>query len=317
MFLTQLSPLILPVLAGVPSLYHVVWYRPICPRGTKMLPDGSPCEVDAGVACYRNQCLPLHHWLPLTAQMALWRKWRHVFTRIVANSETVRGSLVAGGIAPVEVIPNGVAVRASHGALAQRPRLAFAGRLVFEKGVDVLLHAFARVVPQIPEATLLLLGDGPEAGPLRSLSARLGLGSSVTFRGAIPYTDLEDACSGAWAQVVPSRWAEPFGKVAVEAMMRGTAVIASKRGGLAEIVHDGRTGFLVPPGDVAAWADAMLRVLRDRALATRLGAAGRELATRRYSRATYLDRFIMLYHELCQTAGAPYTVNASMEGGYV
>ena len=99
--------------------------------------------------------------------------------------------------------------------------------------------------------------------------------------------------------------------------MRGTAVIASKTGGLAEIVHDGRTGYLAAPGDVAALADAMLRLVRDRSLAERLGAAGRELATRRYSRASYLDRFIRLYHDLCETPATPDTVNASMEGGYV
>ena len=59
MFLTQLSPLILPLLRNVPSLYHVVWYRPICPLGTKMLPDGTTCQVTAGAICYHNRCLPL------------------------------------------------------------------------------------------------------------------------------------------------------------------------------------------------------------------------------------------------------------------
>ncbi len=317
MFLTQLSPLILPVLAGVPALYHVVWYRPICPRGTKMLPDGSACEVAAGLACYQNQCVPLHHWLPLMAQMRFWRNRRHVFARIVANSEAVRRSLVANGIEPVEVIPNGIPVRPPRKSLARDPQLVFAGRLAPEKGVDVLLHAFTRVVRQIPQTTLLLIGDGPEAGRLQSLSAELGLGSSVTFRGEIPQTDLEDDCSGAWAQIAPSRWAEPFGKVAAEAMMRGTAVIASKTGGLAEIVRDGRTGYLVSPGDVAELAEAMLRLLRDRDLAERLGAAGRERALSRYSQSSYLDRFIVLYHDLCQTTATTHAVNARTEGGYV
>ena len=78
-FLTQLSPLILPLLRPVPSVYHVVWYRPICPLGTKMLPDGTVCSDPWGRACYRHQCLPLRDWLPLMLQMQAWDRWRDVF----------------------------------------------------------------------------------------------------------------------------------------------------------------------------------------------------------------------------------------------
>ena len=95
MFLTQLSPLILPLLRDTPSLYHVAWYRPICPLGTKMLTDGTTCHVSAGVACYQNGCLPLRDWFPLMLQMKLWRRWREAFNLIVANSEAVKNRLVA------------------------------------------------------------------------------------------------------------------------------------------------------------------------------------------------------------------------------
>src|SRR6266852_6109767 len=87
MFLTQLSPLILPLLKSVPSLYHVVWYRPICPLGTKLLPDGSLCYSPPGLVCYCSGCLSLHDWVPLMFQMKLWRRWRGVFDLVVANSE--------------------------------------------------------------------------------------------------------------------------------------------------------------------------------------------------------------------------------------
>src|SRR2546428_11767181 len=65
MFLTQLSPLILPLLKRVPTICHVVWYRPICPLGTKVLPDGSSCYSPPGAVCYRSGCLPLRDWIPL------------------------------------------------------------------------------------------------------------------------------------------------------------------------------------------------------------------------------------------------------------
>jgi glycosyltransferase involved in cell wall biosynthesis len=233
-------------------------------------------------------------------QRHLWRRWRKAFDLIVANSEAVRRSLVADGIEPVEVVVNGVPVGSSRQLLAPRPFVVFAGRLVAEKGADVLLRAFALVVAQIPQATLLLMGDGPELGRLKELTAELGLTHVVSIPGFVPHAEVERACEGAWVQVVPSRWAEPFGKAAAEAMMRGTAVIASNCGGLAEIVQHQRTGLLVPPGDADALAAAMLRLLRDRSSTERMGKVGRGLALARFSEDIWIDRFVALYRTLDQ-----------------
>jgi glycosyltransferase involved in cell wall biosynthesis len=304
MFLTQLSPLILPLLRDVPALYHVVWYRPICPTGTKILPDGTPCRVSAGVACYRNQCLPLRDWLPLMLQMRLWRRWRHVFDLVVANSEATRRSLVAAGINPVRVVWNGVPPRSARPPLSPPPTVVFAGRLVREKGVDVLLRAFAKVATRLPDARLRLIGDGPERGRLSELVDRLGLASRVEMLGHLSRADMERHCSAAWVQAVPSRWAEPFGLVAAEAMMRGTATIASASGGLAELIQDGRTGLLAPPDDVDTLAVLLLRLLGDRELAHQLGMAGRAFAREHLSQAACVDRFVELYRALSPRAAS-------------
>jgi glycosyltransferase involved in cell wall biosynthesis len=300
MFLTQLSPLILPLLWEVPSLYHVQWYRPVCPVGTKMLPNGTTCQVPAGTVCYRNRCLPLRDWVPLMIQMKLWRRWRNAFNMIVANSEAVRRRLIEEGLEPVEVVFNGVPIPSPRPPLSSSPAVAFAGRLVREKGVDVLLRAFARVVAEIPTARLLLAGDGPERERLTKLTAELGLSATVSMLGHLSREQLERACAVAWVQCVPSRWAEPFGMVAAEALMRGTAVVASGCGGLTEIVQDGRTGILVPPGDAEALAEALLRLLRNRELAEQMGRAGREVALARFSEGAFVDRFEQLHQELYQ-----------------
>src|SRR5205085_9467334 len=89
MFLTQLSPAILPVLREVPCLYFVQWYEPICPTGNKMLPDGTSCCVRAGTVCYRGGCVSLRAWAPAMVQLTLTRMWKRSFEMIVANSETV------------------------------------------------------------------------------------------------------------------------------------------------------------------------------------------------------------------------------------
>ncbi len=298
LFLTQLSPLILPALADVPSLYHAVWYRAVCPTGIKMLPDRTPCRVAAGAACYRNGCVPLRDLLPIAVQMRLLRKWRGVFDRVVANSATTRDVLVEGGFPSVAVIPNGVPVVPARPPLTGPPLAAFAGRLVLEKGVDLLLRAFVIVRTRIPDARLLIVGEGPERQRLDHLTISLGLRDHVTFEGQRSPEELESASSAVWVQAVPSVWAEPFGLVAAEAAMRGTAVIASNSGALPDIVHHERTGLLVPPNDVDAIANALIRVLANRGLAESLGAAGRLLALGELSGDLCADRFEALYEEL-------------------
>ena len=298
MFLNQLSPLILLLLRHRPSLYHIVTYEAICPLGTKIFPDGNHCRVRAGMACYDNHCLPLRAMLPQMLRMILWRRWRNAFSLIVANSEAVRHHFFAEFAKPVEVVLNGIPTRPSRPPLSFPPTVAFAGRLVREKGVEVLVRAFANVVKELPDARLLLAGEGPERNRLKKLIAALELSQGISMLGYLPPAELEYRFSTAWVQAVPSLWEEPFGNVATESMMRGTAVVASNSGGLTEIVRDRQTGILVPPGDEVALAEALVLLLRNRDLAEKMGRAGREVALTHFSETTSVDKFTRLYEML-------------------
>jgi glycosyltransferase involved in cell wall biosynthesis len=297
-FLTQLSPLILPLLKEVPSIYHAVWYRTICPLGTKTLPEGNVCQDLAGPACFHHHCLTARAWLPLMAQMKLWRQWQSAFNLIVAHSDALKRRLMEEGVNVSDVVRGGVPIQRQRPSLSSPPTVAFAGRLVREKGADMLLHAFAKVVMQLPEARLLLVGDGPEHEHLKKLIPQWRLSTSVSLLGQLPPLEMERRFASAWVQVVPSRWAEPFGLAAVDAMMRGTAVIASDSGGLSEIVRQGETGSLVTPGNVDALADALLGLLQNRERAEQMGRAGHQAALHHFSEAIFVDRFIQLYHTL-------------------
>jgi glycosyltransferase involved in cell wall biosynthesis len=290
-FLTQISPLILPLLRDIPTIYHAVWYRAICPVGTKLLPDLTPCAHNYGRACLSEGCLSVVDWPPLMLQMRMFSAWRGVFRAIVANSHALKKSLEESGIGPVRVIWNGVAAKEQSGSLLDEPTAAFSGRLVPAKGAAVLLRAFAG----IPQGRLLIAGDGPERAPLETLSERLGLEKRVQFLGWLEQPDLDRKLRGSWVQVVPSLWAEPFGFVAPEAMMRGLAVVASNTGGLAEIVQDGKTGFLVRPGDTEALRDKISVILADKQLAIRMGHAGRESAMQSFEEGRWIESFIQLY----------------------
>ncbi|MGB3639961.1 MAG: glycosyltransferase family 4 protein [Rivularia sp. (in: cyanobacteria)] len=297
-FLTQLSPSILPLLINIPTIYHVAWYRSICPLGTKQLPTGEICQHSVGTACYQNKCLPIHDWLPLMVQMKLWQRWRKAFNLVVANSHAVKDSLVAQGIKPVKVVWNGIEIRAARSPLQTPPTVAFAGRLVWEKGVDILIEAFSKVQKKIPSAHLLIAGKGEAEASLKSLIKQLGLQNQVTLLGHLSRPMLEEKLSQAWVQVVPSRWAEPFGIVAIEAMMRGSAVIATDAGGLREIVRHQQTGLLIPSENVESLTNAILRLLSDRNLAEQMGQQGREIALAHFTETHFVDQFIDLYHQI-------------------
>lgn len=296
MLLTQLSPLILPVLRDVPAVYNVADYRPICPVGSRRLPGGGHCRHPVGPACYREGCLPLRDWIPLMGQMAVWARWRSALDRVVTASCWMKERLEQEGMRVDAVIPNGVVEQPARPPLAGPPTVSFAGRLVATKGVDVLVEAMARVRRAVPNARLLVAGDGPSKAELER-QARAS-GQPITWLGHLDRDAMERALAPAWVHAVPSTWDEPFGLVAAEALMRGTAVVVSAGGGLVDIVDDGETGWHVPPSDAEALAQALLRVLGDRAVAERMGARGRAVALAQYTQDVYVDRFARLYAEL-------------------
>jgi len=298
LFLTQLSPLILPLLKPFPSVYQTALYRPICPVGTKMLPDGSPCYHQAGKACLKMGCVTPQSWLFLMVQRQLWLRWRSAFDTVVALSHRMKARLEAEGVSPVQVVYNGVPLREMRPPLKNLPIVAFAGRLSPEKGVDVLIKAFAKIVPIFPEAQLLIAGEGKEEGNLRQLAEALKISQNVKFLGYLTRSELENTFNCAWVQVVPSIWDEPFGNVTTEAMMRGTAVVASAVGAQPEIIEEGVTGLLVPPNDEEALSTALLSILKDQNLAEKMGQLGRKRAIEHFSEDRRTEHFLEIYQQL-------------------
>jgi len=319
MFLTQLSPLILGPLAEVPTLMHVGSYEMICPLLTKTLPDGSSCRHHAGMACHRAGCVSLAGAARVAVQSSFRRRWQSPRAVVVANSDWTRRRLEDDGIEVTERVWTGVPLRPARPPLAAPPTVAYAGRLVRKKGVDVLIRAMASIARALPAARLLVAGDGPERSTLERLVAEHGLEDSVHLLGHRPRAELESLLATAWVQVVPSRWEDPFPNVAAEAMMRGTAVIASNWGGVTEIVRERETGLLVPPNDPAALAASLGQVLSDRLVAERMGAAARVLALAELTEDRFLDRIERLYARLTSDGGPREraTVEASGTAAHV
>jgi len=191
-----------------------------------------------------------------------------------------------------EVVHYGIEAGPEPPPLPGAPRLAIVGRLIPIKGHDVLLRAVARAQERLPGLRLEIAGDGELEPELRATAARLGLDDAVAFLGRVAPVDPVLEC--AEVVVVPS-FGEGFGMVALEAMERGRPVIASAVGGLPEIVDEGRTGLLVPPGDVEALARAIAELADDPARAASMGEAGRARALAEFSQDRCTERIAALY----------------------
>jgi rhamnosyl/mannosyltransferase len=175
---------------------------------------------------------------------------------------------------------------------AEAPVVLFVGRLVYYKGVEVLLDAIERTAG----ARLAVVGDGPLRRALRERAERLGISSRVLWLGALPDEDLPGAYSGADAFVLPSTApTETFGVVQVEAMAAGLPVVSTRLGTGVETVNlDGVTGRVVRPGDADELAAALAALLADAALRARHSAAALERA-QDFSASRLLPRYLALY----------------------
>ncbi|MBV8259187.1 MAG: glycosyltransferase family 4 protein [Actinobacteria bacterium] len=178
-------------------------------------------------------------------------------------------------------------------------RLLCVGRMIPIKGHIVLLRAFAAARKELPGLTLDIAGRGPLEPALRALVTELGLDESVRFLGHV--TPIQGAIERSQVVVVPSM-GEGFGMVALEAMERARPVIAASIGGLGELVRDGETGLLVPPGEAEPLREAIVRLASDPALARRMGEAGRRRALDRFLQQFCTDRTDLLYRDALERA---------------
>ena len=159
--------------------------------------------------------------------------------------------------------------------------VGFAGRFERQKGVAVLAAALGEVMSQSPAVHALWVGHGELEADIDAMLA----GSPHASRHLRePWTDDIASCFAAMDVLAfPSIRRESFGRVAAEAQACGVPVVASNDGGIPETIRDGESGLLVPPGDVPAWTDAILRLASDASLRARMGAAGRAQACERFA----------------------------------
>jgi glycogen synthase len=180
------------------------------------------------------------------------------------------------------------------------PRILCLGRLVPEKGFDLALAAFERVFRRFPSARLVVAGEGRQAGKLKQQTVELGLTDCVEFIGAVPPEKVADLIAQSTLVLIPSRL-EEFGLVAIEAGAMARPVVATRVGGLPEVIVHEETGLLVNQESSPALADAISLLLDHTEVAVQMGEAGRRRVEEVFSWERCVDAYDTVYRKLAAT----------------
>ena len=282
----------------------------VCPISTLVLPDGRICEGGVRIRCGLTGC-KVGRGLPLN----LWQT--RVFDTMVAPrvrgylcpSRTLRDYLDSNGYRPAlhlpsfAMIPPEVRRAGVSGHELNVPRIGFLGRIEENKGIRFLLEAFARVKQAEPKALLDLAGEGTATAQFQAMAQALDIADSITWSGWKKGADKEAWFRNQRLVVFPSLPFENFPLVALEALVRGIPVVATDAGGAKDIVRPGSTGWLVPPSNPTALADAILEALRQPEVAEARAQAGRSMVLTEFTPEVHVERLRKTYEKVL--AGEP------------
>jgi phosphatidylinositol alpha-mannosyltransferase len=281
-----------------PDVVHV--HEPLTPSASMFAALTSAVPVVATVHAYLDRSYAVRLAAPV-----LRRIWRRVGIGVAVSEAAASFLRRAVPSAALEIVPNGVDVgsfadAAARADLRDGRRILWVNRLDPQKGFPVALAAFAKVVTEVPDAVLIVAGEGRDREALGLLTD--GVRARVDMRGAVSHDDVPTYHAASEVFVSPAVGQESFGMVLVEAMAAGSPVVATDIPGYREVVTDGVDGLLVPPRDPEALAAALVRVLRDPGLAARLARGGRARA-RAFDWPVVVDRLEKLYGRAIEGAG--------------
>jgi len=200
-------------------------------------------------------------------------------------------------------------MRASLGIPEDSVAVGIVGRIAPEKGHAVLLEAFQKIHARYP-LFLVIVGNGPDEELIRTRAAEMGLADKVLFTGF--RDDVNNILNALDIVTVPSTWNEPCSAVVQQGMAVSKPIIGTRAGGTPEMVIDDETGFLVPPSDPDALADALARLSGDAFLRKRLGTAGKERVEELFSLRVMTDKIEALYQREYENARGANALQKAM-----
>lgn len=291
--------------AGVPVVQTVHDLSLLCPNSWGVWGDGTPCGLGAGKQCFEHDCTANYPFDGRIVAAARMRGdlARRCFGMFRAPSTYFVKRLAEHDFPHLARLPYWVdeelAAKLDEQPAAERAadHVLFLGRLVKEKGVDVLLRAWPLVLRSFPSAKLTIVGGGAEEAPLRELAAGLGLDADAIFVGKVPHAEVLRHYRTATCQVLPSIWCENSPVTTYESYLAELPMVASDIAGLPDMVRPGETGLLAKPRDPVDLAEKICELLGDPELRTRLG-EGCRASVERFSRELHMQALLPAYEEL-------------------
>lgn len=281
-----------------PDVVHV--HEPLTPSASMFATLVARAPVLATVHAYVDRSIAMELAAPI-----LRRIWRRVTVGVAVSEAAASFLRRVLPDASLEIVPNGVDVGALAGAEARSDlppgrRILWVNRLDAQKGFPVAVAAFSKVLGEIPDAVLVVVGEGKDREALGLLTQDTR--ARVDMRGAVPNDQVPSYLAASEVFVSPAVGQESFGIALVEAMAAGLPVVATDIPGYREVVSNGVEGLLVPPRDPEALAAGLVTALTEPGLAKRLGEAGRERA-RTFDWPIVVDRLEELYVRAIESAG--------------
>ena len=231
-----------------------------------------------------GQVLRKANWVS-TVSVSILEEVRQILPEIAPRSSVIHNSLETQVI-QCEPLP------------FDSPLLLCVGRLVHEKGFDIALNAFSSVIKRFPNARLVIAGDGYAKSDLIQLTTRLGLTDAVEFAGWVEPEKILELINTATMVIMPSRWAEPFGLVALQATQMARPVVATRVGGLPEVITHGETGLLVEKENSEALSEAIIFLLQNKDIAMRMGQTAKSRAQKLFNWKRFVDAYDALYRQI-------------------
>ena len=223
---------------------------------------------------------------------------------IIADSDYIARRLVEAGLSPARVkriyIDGPIREWGTPPTRSDRPyiRVLSVGIMQVHKGFQNLISAIKKLSMDAGPLEVIMAGDGPYCSKLLNLAERLGLMDRIRFVGQVDRQELTRLYDWCDVVVVPTITPEPFGRVAVEGMSRGRPVIGTATGGLAEIIDDGRTGYLVPPDNPLAIAEKLLLFQNQRNLVVEMGTRALEKCKAFFDETLITNQVFEIYRSL-------------------
>ncbi|MEE9323675.1 MAG: glycosyltransferase family 4 protein [Candidatus Aenigmarchaeota archaeon] len=291
----------------IPVVVHFRDYWFMCPKSNLLktsYEQCTSCSYENLLKCSSKKRLPwdMHKMRSIRSSWGLLESADFK----IAISNSVKEVLKSAGVTKnVKIIPNPINLDLFSVSHRDRIRkkyglegtvVTFVGSISYHKGTDTLKG----IIPKISngDVSFLIVGDGPEKKKLMNFVKERNLRNVVFTDGRIPYSQIPGIYSASDIILFPSRWQEPFGRIAIESMASGKPVVASDIGAIRDIVENGKTGFLIGSSDIAGWQRSVRKLVDDRGLRERMGRNGKEVARRKYDVRVIAGEVLRIYKNL-------------------